>query len=152
MLAGALAFQHLGGLAPCALCIDQRKAWGAVIGLAALAALAEGKSRIAISLALLMLAGVAALVGAGVAGYHVGVEQSWWQGTAACGAGFQGFGGGSAADLREQLLARPVVRCDEVAWSMLGISMAGWNGLISLAAGLATLVFVARDARRLRRT
>lgn len=152
MLAGALAFQHIGDLAPCALCIDQRKAWGAVILLAALALWPERKRRIAVALALLGLAGAAAFVGAGVAVFHVGVEQQWWAGTAECGAGFEGFGAGGVAELREQLLARPVVRCDEIAWSLGGISMAGWNGLISLAAGLGALWIVLRDVKRIRTT
>ncbi len=150
MLAGALAFQHIGDLAPCALCIDQRKAWGAVILLATLALWAEGKRRIAVALALLGLAGLAALAGAGVAAFHVGVEQHWWAGTAESGAGFGGFGSGGVADIREQLLARPVVRCDEIAWSLGGISMAGWNGLVSLAAGLGALWVVRRDVNRIR--
>ena len=149
MLAAALAFQHIGDLAPCALCIDQRKAWGAAIVLSTLALAAEGRSRIAVALALLGLAGLAALVGAGVAAFHVGVEEKWWSGTAACGGGFAGFGTGGVADTREQLLARPVVRCDEVAWSLGGISMAGWNGLVSLLAGLGALAIVWRDGRRI---
>ena len=148
MLAGALAFQHLGGLAPCALCIDQRVAWGAAIALAILAVFAEGRSRVAVALLLLALAALAALVGAGIAGFHVGVEQDWWAGTPACGGGFENLGAASIDDLRERLLARPVVRCDEVAWSLLGVSMAGWNGLISLAAGLAAAGMVVRDVRR----
>ena len=150
MLAGAMAFEHWGELAPCALCIDQRKAWGAVILFATLAAWAEGRSRIAIALLFLVLAGAAAFAGAGIAGFHVGVEQKWWQGTAACGGGFAGFGDGGVASIRERLLQRPVVRCDEVAWSMLGISMAGWNGLISLAAGLGAFYVVVRDILRIK--
>lgn len=152
MLAAALAFQHLGDLPPCALCIDQRKAWGAAITLATLALWAEGRSRIAVALALLALAGAAALAGAGVAGFHVGVEQKWWEGTAACGGGFEGFGAGGVAEMRERLLARPVVRCDEIAWSMFGVSMAGWNGLVALATGGLALYVVGRDVRRIRKT
>lgn len=152
MLGGALAFQYWADLAPCPLCIEQRKAWGAAIVLATLALFAEGKSRIAVALAFLALAGVAAFVGAGVAGYHVGVEQHWWAGTAQCGAGFTGFGSGELSSLADQLLNRPVVRCDEVAWSMLGISMAGWNGLIALATGLGALYVVIRDVGRIRRS
>lgn len=150
LLAAALAFQYWGDLAPCPLCIEQRKAWAAAVLLATLALWAEGRSRIAVAMALLTLAGIAALIGAGVAGYHVGVEQKWWAGTTACSAGFTGFGAGGVADLREQLLNRPVVRCDEIAWSMLGISMAGWNGLIALATGIGALYIVVRDTVRIR--
>ncbi len=151
MLASALAFQHFGDLAPCALCIDQRKAWGIAIVFAFLALLTEGKGRIAVSLLMLAIAGTAALVGAGIAAYHVGVEQQWWSGTAECGAGFKGFGAGNIAAIREQLLSRPVVRCDEIVWSLLGISMAGWNGLIALAAGTGALYVVVRDVLRIGR-
>jgi disulfide bond formation protein DsbB len=151
MLAGALAFQHFGNLAPCALCIDQRKAWGIAIVFAFLSLLTEGKGRIAVSLLMLAIAGTAALVGAGIAAYHVGVEQQWWSGTAECGAGFKGFGAGNIAAIREQLLSRPVVRCDEIAWSLLGISMAGWNGLIALATGTGALYVVVRDVLRIGR-
>ncbi len=127
-LAAALAFQHLGNLAPCALCIDQRKAWG---------------------LLLLLIAAIAALTGAGFAAFHVGVEQHWWAGTAECGSGFQGFGTGNIEDIRKQLLTRPVVRCDEIAWSLLGVSMAGWNGLIALVTGTSALYLVIRDVKRI---
>jgi len=152
MLAGAMAFQHLGDLAPCALCIEQRKAWGGVVLFATVTAWAVGRSRLGLSLVFLLLAAIAALVGAGIAGFHVGVEYGWWKGTEECGAGFQGFGGGgSAAELREQLLARPTVRCDEVAWSMLGISMTGWNGLISLAAAAGAAAVAVRDILRIKR-
>jgi len=151
MLAGALAFQHWGDLAPCALCIDQRKAWGAVIAFGTLAVLADGYSRIAVALALLAFAAIAALAGAGIAGFHVGVEQSWWNGTAACGGGMGDIGTTSISDLRDRLLAQPVVRCDEIAWSMLGVSMAGWNGLISLATGVGALYVVVRDIGRERK-
>lgn len=150
MLAGAMAFEHLGGLAPCALCIDQRKAWGAVILAATIGVWAEGRSRIAVALLMIALAALAALAGAGVALFHVGVEQGWWAGTAACGSGFEGFGSGDVGALRDRLLARPVVRCDEVAWSMLGVSMAGWNGLISAAAGAFGCAVVIRDVRRIK--
>ncbi|MFZ8951364.1 MAG: disulfide bond formation protein B [Alphaproteobacteria bacterium] len=148
-LAAALAFQHLGNLAPCALCIDQRKAWGIAILFSFLSLLAEGKGRIAISILLLVIAAIAALTGAGFAAFHVGVEQHWWAGTAECGSGFQGFGTGNIEDIRKQLLSRPVVRCDEIAWSFLGISMAGWNGLIALATGTSALYVVIRDVKRI---
>lgn len=150
-LVAALAFQHIGGLQPCALCIDQRKAWGAAILLASLSVWAEGRSRIAVALLLLGLAGLAALSGAGIASFHVGVEQKWWEGTAACGAA-SGFSGGSVADIRERLLASPTIRCDEVAWSLLGISMAGWNALLALATGVMALYVTFRDAGRIIRS
>lgn len=130
MLAGAFAFEHVGGLRPCALCWWQRYAWMAALALA-LAALLAGPRRP--GAALLALAGIAATVGAGIAGFHVGVEQHWWAGTSECG----GVTSGAMTPQQrlEQLLKTPVVRCDEIPWSMLGLSMAAWNGLVALAAG-----------------
>ena len=79
------------------------------------------------------------MIGAGIAVFHVGVEQQWWPGTAECG----GIDGAnlSLEQLKAQILAAPVVRCDEVAWSLFGISMAGYNILLSL--GLALVAFAA---------
>jgi disulfide bond formation protein DsbB len=138
MLAAAFAFEHLAGLRPCALCWWQRYAWMAALALA-LPAAALGTRRPA-GIALLGLAALATLAGAGIAAYHVGVEQRWGTGTAECGATL-----GAAASVEErlrQLLATPVVRCDEVAWSFAGLSMAGWNGAVAAVGGglaLATL-------------
>lgn len=131
-LGSALLSQYVGGLAPCVLCIWQRWPHVAAIALAGLALIALPRTRTGGS-GLLALAGVALWVSAGVAAYHVGVEQHWWAGTAQCGAA-----GGTPTtleDLRRMVLAAPVTRCDEVAWSFLGISMAGWNFLISLGLG-----------------
>jgi disulfide bond formation protein DsbB len=90
---------------------------------------------------LLALCGVALLVGGGVAVFHVGVEQHWWTGTPGCGVTATAD---SIDALRAQIMAAPVVRCDQVAWSLFGISMAGYNILISLV--LAAIAFIA--ARR----
>lgn len=130
-LAAAFGFQHLGGLEPCPLCIWQR--WPHV-ATALLALLALGVRGPAAALAV-GLAGVAALAGAGLAGFHAGVEQQWWPGLEACAGGPPAD---TVAELRERLLNAAPVRCDEIAWSFLGLSMAAWNGLLSLAlAGMA---------------
>jgi len=130
-LGGAYAFQYVGGLAPCVLCWWQRYAHFAVIGFALLALLPVGP---ALRSLLLLAAAAAALTGAGIAVFHVGVEQHWWQGTAECGSTLGAAS--SLDDMRKMLLAQPVVRCDEVAWSLFGISMAGYNALISLGLAL----------------
>jgi disulfide bond formation protein DsbB len=128
LLLGALGFQYLGGLAPCHLCLLQR--WPHAIAIAlGLLLLAWPRRPLALIAALVVLAG------AGIAGYHVGVEQGWWQGPASCTAPVPGAS--SAGDLLDQILATPVVLCDQVAWSLWGISMAGWNAILSL--GLAWL-------------
>lgn len=138
MLGGALLFQHVGGLQPCILCLYQRWPWGIAIGLGIIALIfwRQPKARGAIAL----LGGLTLLVGAGIAAFHVGVEQGWWVGTPGCGAA--PTDGGSIADITAQLLATPVVRCDEIAWSLAGISMAGYNFLISLVLAIVALVSV----------
>jgi len=140
-LAAALASEHLGGLRPCALCLYQRWPYIAAI-LLGLIALGLRSRRVALR-AVIALAGLAFLTSAGIAAFHVGVEQHWWQGTAACGGG--GLGSGLTLDqLREQLMAAPVVRCDEIAFSLFGISMAGYNLLYATACGAASLLAAAR--------
>jgi disulfide bond formation protein DsbB len=137
LLAGAFAFQYIGGLAPCALCLWQRWPHAAAILIGALA-LATGWRGLA------LLGALAALATAGIGAFHVGVEQGWWQGLASCTAG--SIAGISTADLLNPAadVAAPV-RCDEIPWAMLGVSMAGWNMLVSL--GLAGVwLWAARKA------
>ena len=141
LVGGAFAFQYLGGLAPCILCWWQRYAHFATIALAAAALAASGRADSRLGWALVAAAALAVLAGAGIAAFHVGVEQHWWAGTAECGSQVGGAGG--IEDLRARLLAQPIVRCDEIAWSLFGISMAGYNFIFSLAlaafAGTASL-------------
>jgi disulfide bond formation protein DsbB len=91
--------------------------------------------------------GIAFLVAAWWAGHHVGVELKWWPGPAACEAA--GAGDLSAASIAEALgQAQTVVRCEDVTWSLLGISMAGWNGLASTALAIASFTIAALDPAR----
>jgi disulfide bond formation protein DsbB len=129
------------GLAPCHLCLWQRGAHWATIALA-LAASFVGRNRRRQGM-VLGFAGLAALVGAGIALFHVGVEQQWWEGSGACVGG--GIAGLSGADLEAAIMNAPVTRCDEAAFEMFGISMAGYNGLFALALAL----FAFWGARRL---
>lgn len=136
MLLGALAFQYIGGLAPCPLCLWQRWPHLAAVLIGALAIWLGWR-------VLAVLAGLAALTSAAIGVFHVGVEQTWWEGLASCSSG--SVAGISAADLLNPAVdVARVVRCDEIAWQMFGISMAGWNVLISVA--LALIWFAA--ARR----
>ncbi len=131
-LALAFASQVWGGLDPCVLCIYQRYAHGAAgaLGLIALALAARPRVR----RRLVGLAGPVFLAGAAIALFHVGVEQSWWRGTAACHA--PAFDPDlSLEELREQMLGAPFVPCDVVRWALFGISMAGYNFLFSLGLG-----------------
>ncbi len=127
LLLGALGFQYIGGLAPCPLCIDQRWAHGVAIavGLIFLAWPRRG---------LAFLAGAAVLVGAGIATYHAGVELKWWAGPTTCTAPVPGTV--SPSELLDSILDTPVVLCDQIAWSLFGVSMAGWNAILSLVIAL----------------
>ena len=124
MLAGAFAFQYLGGLAPCHLCLLQRWPHAAAALIGVLALLIPGR--------LLLLAGaLAALTTAGLGAYHSGVERHWWPGPNTCTSG--DISQLSVGDLTDQLLANTtVIQCDQVAWAMWGLSMASWNMLGSL--------------------
>ncbi|MDA7963270.1 disulfide bond formation protein B [Ruegeria sp.] len=132
MLLAAWGFQYLGGMAPCKMCIWQRYPHGAaaVIGVLALALP---------SLQVLPLIGaLAALITAGIGVFHAGVERKWWEGPSSCTSG--DISGLSAEELLNQIMTAPLVRCDEIPWEMFGLSMAGWNAVIS--AGLA-LIWIA---------
>jgi disulfide bond formation protein DsbB len=127
LLLGALAFQYIGGLVPCDLCMKQRWAHGMIVGLALMSLSAEPSTRRRVT-------GLAVLSAAfslsfGIALFHVGVEQHWW--AASCSVRIPP--GRSVEDILAELAAAPLVKCDEVAWQMLGVSMAGWNAIVSAA-------------------
>ncbi|MCU9837065.1 disulfide bond formation protein B [Ruegeria sp. WL0004] len=137
LLLGAWGFQYIGGLAPCKMCIWQRYPHGAAVLIGALALAAGWR--------FLPWAGALAALTTSVIGFfHAGVEQGWWEGPTTCTSG--PIGGLSAEQLMEQIMTAPLVRCDEIPWQMLGISMAGWNGLISLALALIWIVAATRRA------
>lgn len=94
--------------------------------------------------AMMGLIAITAAISVGLGGFHAGVEWQLWQGPSGCTAALQS--NMAVTDLVDQLLATPVVRCDEVAWSFLGISMAGWNAIFSLDMFLiALLAMLGRD-------
>jgi disulfide bond formation protein DsbB len=126
LLALALGFQYLGGLAPCKLCLWQRWPHGLAVVMGALG-LAWPRLEVC------LVGALAALTSAGLGVYHTGVERGWWPGPAACSGDGAGLSGLSGADLLSPEGAAPVVMCDEVPWSLLGLSMASWNVLASLA-------------------
>jgi len=128
ILLGAFAFQYLGGLAPCQLCLWQRWPHAAAILIGLLALLV---TRGPIARLLPLLGALAALATAAIGAFHVGVEQKWWEGLASCTAG--SISGLSTSDLlNPDVDVGAVVRCDEIAWAMFGISMAGWNVILSV--------------------
>jgi disulfide bond formation protein DsbB len=130
-LAGAWFFQLVVDILPCPLCLEQRYAYYASIPLAAVVAFgaARGAPRGLLLLGLVLLA-LAALGNAGLGTYHAGVEWGFWQGPTDCTGPVGNLG--SAGNLLERLDTVKVVRCDEVQWRFLGLSLAGYNVLISL--------------------
>ncbi len=133
LLVTAMGFEYLGGLAPCKLCLWQRWPHAGVIAFSLLGA--TGVLRPGLAFCLIAFS---AAVTTGIAGYHVGVEQQIWPGPTTCSGTSDSM---STADLLDSLMATPVIRCDEIAWSFAGISMAGWNMLAS--AGLACSALLA---------
>lgn len=127
LLAGAFAFQYIGGLAPCHLCLLQRYPHGAAVAIGALALLIPGTL---LGRMLPWAGAAAALTTAAYGAYHSGVERHWWAGPDTCTSG--PIGQLSAKDLLAQIQAAPVVQCDQVAWQMFGLSMASWNMLAAL--------------------
>ncbi|THD53794.1 disulfide bond formation protein B [Phenylobacterium sp.] len=132
MLATAHAFQTFGGLAPCELCLKQRTVYWVAGGVAAAAMIlvrlsggARWREATCWLLALVFLASV------GVAGYHAGVEWKFWPGPQSCSGG----GTVTMASLKALLNGGGVKMpaCDHPAWVFLGLSMAGWNTLASVA-------------------
>lgn len=124
LLLAALGFQA-AGYRPCELCILQRWPHLAAVVIAGLIVL-TGRLRL-----LAVLGLIAASVATGLAIYHTGVEAQWWPGPQHCSGGIGDIGSISAADLLAQIEGTAVVRCDEVVWSLFGISMAGWNAICS---------------------
>jgi disulfide bond formation protein DsbB len=129
---GVYFFQYVLGLPPCPLCLEQRYAYYVSIPLAAmiLLGLSVGSSRKVLTLAFLAIA-AAMLWNAGLGSYHAGVEWQWWPGPQDCSGAVPNFSAGGS--LLDQMNKARVVRCDEAAWRFLGLSLAGYNVLISLA-------------------
>jgi disulfide bond formation protein DsbB len=143
LLGGALGSQYLGGLHPCEMCYWQRWPHGAAIVLAALAFTAPAGSPRSRSLTL--LAALAIAVSGAIGVYHAGVEAKIFEGVTTCTALAKSA---STADLLKQITHAPLVRCDEVQFRFLGISMAGWNAILSLGGAALILLLSLRDKRQ----
>lgn len=132
LLGGALGFQYFGGMEPCELCLKQRWVHGIAVGVAMMG-MSAAPSSIRRAGSLFILSAALACCAA-VAGFHVGVEQHWWG--SSCSVHIQT--GLSVEEILKAISRAPVAKCDEIAWQMLGLSMAGWNTILSaLAAWLA---------------
>lgn len=143
MLGAAHAFETFGHLAPCGLCLKQRDAlwltltfaaFGAALGLTPL-----GPRWTRVVSALI---GMAFVASAGLAAYHAGVEWKWWPGPASCSGGGRVTAGDLEALLRGAKMAPPA--CDKAPFVFIGLSMAGWNAVISLGLAAASAVAAAR--------
>jgi len=133
LMAGALGSQYIGGLYPCEMCLWQRWPHYAAIALALAAFVLKPPARPIF----IALAAVAVMISAGIGTFHAGVEYRWWEGLTAC---TNTTPGGSLADI----MSAPMIRCDVPQWTLFGISLAGFNALLSGAGGIAILALLAR--------
>ena len=146
-LAGAWFFQLVLDIRPCPLCLEQRYAYYLAMPLGVLVALAASRSAPrAVALAGLGILALAALGNAWLGGYHAGVEWGFWQGPTDCTGPVGNLG--SAGTLLERLDTAKVIRCDEVQWRFLGLSLAGYNVLISLLMAAIAAWGIAASVRR----
>lgn len=138
LLAAVYVGQYGFDLYPCEMCWWQRYPHFAALGLGALAYALPGKARALVALAALAILG-SGLIGA----YHAGVEYGWWEGFTECTANAVAAGGNPL----DAILNAPIVRCDQVQWELFGISLAGYNFLVSGAAALLIFALLRRSGR-----
>ena len=141
LLVGALGAQYIGGLYPCEMFHWQRWPHFAAV-VAALAAFAAGGGRLARPL--VVLAALLILASGAIGLFHAGVEYGWWRGLTRCSAV---AATGSSADILREIMATPMIRCDEAQWTLFGVSLAGFNAILSLAAGSAILALCLKRTR-----
>jgi len=142
LLIGAFGSEYLGGLFPCEMCWWQRYAHMVAFALAVIAFTATAQTPRA--RAFTLLAALAIAVSGAIGVYHAGVEAKIFEGFTQC---TEVSRGGSTADVLRQITHAPLVRCDEVQFRFLGISMAGWNAILSLG-GAALIVILSLRAKR----
>ena len=133
LLAGAYLSEYAFGLYPCEMCWWQRYAHFAALALAAVSFVVQPR-RLWIGLAALAI-----LVSGVIGAFHAGVEYGWWEGFTTCSAASAGGG-----DPLASIMAAPLVRCDEVQWSLLGISLAGFNFLVSTVGAIAIFLLLGK--------
>ena len=137
LLGGAYISQYGFGLHPCEMCWWQRYPHFAALALALLSTVAPPRK------AWIALAALAIAVSGAIGVFHAGVEYGWWEGITGCTA----IPGGDSGDPLEAMLNAPLVRCDEAPFYFLGLSMAGWNAVISIGSALAILALLVRKDR-----
>ena len=146
MLGGAYGFEHIGGLFPCDLCWPQRYAHMAVIIFGTFA-LYFRKNNPVKWLRFKLMTTFSWLVSVGYSGYHAGVEQKWWEGPDSCTLQTSDANM-SVEDFIKSLDDVTFIRCDEIPWEMFGISMAGYNFLISLFMLIMLTLSVRKDIKK----
>ncbi len=134
MLAGAYLSQYVGGLHPCEMCYWQRWPHFAALALAALAFLFTADNRNARLLT--AFAALAIAVSGAIGVFHAGVEYKWWEGLTRCAS--------TGPMTLEDIMNVPLVRCDDVQFKFLSISMAGWNAIISLGSAVVIAILIGR--------
>ena len=137
LLAGAWGFQLIGHLYPCEMCHWQRWPHYAALPIALLAFVRGMPQR-----PLVALAAIAIAVSGAIGVAHAGVEYHWWQGFTPCTSTFS-----SGGDTLSAIMNAPVVRCDAPQWTFAGISLAGFNAIVSLSGALVILVLLSRRSR-----
>ena len=149
LLAGAYAFEYLGGLKPCLLCLEQRVPWFVLIALSGAIGAAHrfNAPRLAIA-GLYAVVLAVTLYSVDLSGYHAGIEYKLWDGPKECSGSTLSLP--SDGDVLGGLSPGEIVRCNEIAWSLFGISMAGYNFLFSLVAVALALIGVRQNLREAR--
>jgi disulfide bond formation protein DsbB len=136
----ALAFEHLGGYAPCPFCLEERYAYYFAVPASAAAIIFVRGEMTDVARVLLLLIALAFLANMVAGTYHAGVEWKWWPGPGECTGAFDlKWAEGGIVDT-------PVIRCDEASWRFLGLSFAGWNAVVS--ACLAAIAAYGATKRR----
>lgn len=144
---GAYFFQYVLKLAPCPLCLEQRIPYYVAIPLALVVAwgASQGAPRGFVRLGFVLLA-ITMVVGGGLAIYHAGIEWKFWPGPAECSGPLPALGG--SGGLLQQIETTSVVRCDEAQWRLFGLSLAGYNVLISAALAVLALAAALKPTAR----
>ena len=137
LLAGAYVSEYGFGLFPCEMCWWQRWPHFAAVALALVSTMARPKQ------AWIALAALAVLVSGLIGAFHAGVEYGWWEGVTGCTGTVQDAGGDPLA----AIMNAPLVRCDVPQWTLAGISLAGFNAIISTLSALAVFALLVRDRR-----
>lgn len=128
-LATALGFEHLGGYAPCPLCLQQRYAYYAALALLPFGIFSVWRGWPLIARTVFLAVGLAFLANAGLGVYQSGAEWKFWPGPETCGT--EQPLATTASDLMKGLSETRIIRCDEASWRFAGLSFAGWNAVVS---------------------